>query len=654
MRRQKIGVLKSRLPAVVVLAAVFVFIVANLISWVCFRHIPHINDEIGYLFQAKIFGLGKLYVPSACGQGAFNFTHIINNGRWYSQYPPGFPLILLPGLAAGVPWIINPLLAALSIGLFYSLGKEIYGESEGRLAAVLGAISIWFLLTSSTMLSHTSSTLFFTIFLLFLFKSLKSPTLFNGLGAGLGLGFAFLIRPYNVIAVSIPLVLYFGFLTMKESGPRIKNFSGFLTILVISAACLLIYNQLTNGNPLKMGYIVKYGDAHSVGFGHSGYTGTPHTPGRGAFLVGKNLAAINYYLFGWPLTSLLFLVPFVYPLNEGKKRSGKDLLLLTSFISLALGLFFYWGSSVIVGARMLFESLPLLLLMTARGILKTPAILSSLFPRLSIAGIKRGLAGVIGLWTIFAFGFTFPRWIKPPHSRAYSESVTNDFRGVTEKIHNTMTDLRLGESVIILKMLYSPQPEFPDGLWGSGFLFNDPLLRQKIIYARDRGVDNIELVRCYPERRVYLFAGTLDKGMLLPLGLGEDGVRYGEPVLYRSGRQRFVDLVAKPQDIFFGYSPAFRAYLDDLFASHRLLEFDVPQLARLAKEAHDAGDFGKAADFLESALQIENDVSVRGRLLEQLAFDYLRTGQRAEAQQIIDRLNAPVPQVFDVLPHKGF
>ena len=654
MTRRRTGVLRARAPAVVILAALFVFIAANLISWVCFRHIPHINDEIGYLFQAKIFGLGKLYVPSPCARNSFDFTHIINNGRWYSQYPPGFPAILLLGLAVGAPWIINPLLAACSIFVFYHLGKEIYGDSEGIVAAVLGAVSIWFLLTSATMLSHTSSMLVFSLFLIFLFRSLKAPTLFNGLAAGLSLGIAFLIRPYDVVAISIPLVLYFGFLTVRELKLRIRNFSGFLAILLIAGACLLIYNQLTNGNPLKMGYIVKYGDAHSVGFGRSGYAGTPHTPERGAFLVGKNLAAINKYLFGWPLTSLLFLVPFVYPLNEGKKRSGKDLLLLTSFISLALGLFFYWGSSVIVGARMFFESVPLLLLMTARGILKTPAILSNLFPRLSTAGIKRGLAGLIGLSTIFAFGFTFPRWIKPPHSRATSESVANDFRGVTEKIHNTMTDLRLGESVIILKMLYSPQPEFPDGLWGSGFLFNDPLLRQKVIYAKDRGADNIELLRCHPERRVYLFTGTLDKGMLLPLELGEDGVRYGEPVLYSSGGPRFVDLVAKPQDMFFGYSPAFRAYLNALFASHRLFDFDVPQLTRLSQEARDAGDFGKAANFLESALQIENDVSVRGRLLEQLAFDYLRTGQRAEALQIIDRLNAPVPRVYDVLLHKGF
>jgi hypothetical protein len=419
-------------------------------------------------------------------------------------------------------------------------------------------------------------------------------------------------------------------------------------------AGLMIYNQLTNGDPLKMGYVVKYGEAHSVGFGRSGYAGVPHTPDRGFFQVGKNMAAINEYLFGWPLTSLLFLIPFIWPLNEGKKRSTADLLVLTSFISLAIGLFFYWGSYVLVGARMFFEALPLLLLMTARGILKTPILFSKAFPRLGLNGLKKGVACVIGLSTIFAFGFTFPRWLRPPHSKSHNEYFIHNFRGVTERIDGTLTRLPLGRSLVIMKFLYSPQRDFPDGLWGSGFVFDDPLLRNRVIYAKDRGPDNLELLHCYPDRQAYLFVGTLDKGMLWPLRSEQGGVRYGEPVLWDSSGSRTIDLVARPQDLFFGYSASFRARLDDFFADHSLPETDVPQLSRLAQEAKGAGDFAQAAFLLESALQLENDASVRGRLLGQLAFCYLRTGNRVEALQIIDRLNATVPRVYDVFPQKGF
>jgi hypothetical protein len=648
------GTPKSRIPVIVVLGALFAFTVTNAISWVFFRHVPHINDELGYLFQAKIFALGKLYVPSPCGGDGFSFTHVINNGRWYSQYPPGFPLILLLGLAAGAPWIVNPLLAAASIFTFYHLGREMYGDCEGRLAAVLGALSLWFLLTSSTMLSHTASMLFFTLFLLFLLRSLKAPTVLNGLVAGGSLGLAFLIRPFNVAAVSLPWVLYYGIRLLRRPRAAWRNLAGFAAVLLIAAGGLMVYNQLTNGHPLRMGYIVKYGEAHGIGFGRTGYTGVPHTPGQGFFLTGENLAAINRYLFGWPLTSLIFLLPFVLPSKEDRKRKTQDLFLVLGFLSLSLALFFYWGNFVLIGARMYFEALPLLLLMTARGIGKTPALLARLFPGLRPAAVRKGLAAAFALSTLFAFGFTFPRWIAPPYSRSPNLYFAKDFQDVTDRIQNTLARLPLGNSIVIMKFLFSRNVNFPDGHWGSGFLYNDPRLENRIIYAKDTGEARIDLLRCYPGRKAYLFVGTLDRGLLLPLSLLGGAIRYGEPIIYDPPDRRTIRLVARPQGLFAAYSPSFRSRLDALFAKTPSFEADGPKLARLADEAKAKGDFDAAAFFLEAALQIENEQSVRLRLLGDLAFVYLRTGERAEALEIIEKIHEDPPLVYDILPNRGF
>ncbi len=133
---------KLNIPWAVVVSALFVFIFTNLFSFFIFEHIPHINDEVGYLFQAKIFKTGQLYASSPCAKDFFNFTHIINNGKWYSQYPPGYPFLLLLGLVIQAPWLINPFLAAFSIILFYFLGKEIYDSQVGLLAAIFGSIFI--------------------------------------------------------------------------------------------------------------------------------------------------------------------------------------------------------------------------------------------------------------------------------------------------------------------------------------------------------------------------------------------------------------------------------------------------------------------------------------------------------------------------------
>lgn len=654
MRSPWAGALKSKRPAVVLLGALLVFAFTSVTSAVVFRHIPHVNDEIGYLFQAKIFALGKLSVPTPCGGDAFSFTHIINNGRWYSQYPPGFPLLLVLGLLAGAPWLVNPLLAAASIGVFYLLGKEVYGEAEGRLAAVLGTLSIWFLMTSSTMLSHTASMLFFAVFLLFLFRSFKTPSALNGAAAGLGLGLAFLIRPYNVAAVCLPLVLYWAFLFVKRPRPRLKNLLSFAAVLLLAVAALMVYNQLTNGHPLKMGYVVKYGAGHGIGFGRPGYTGVPHTPGRGLYLIGKNFGAINQYLFGWPLTSLLFLIPFVIPLKQDRAKTAADLLIVSGFLSLSAGLFFYWGTSLLIGARMFFESLPLLLLMTARGIRKTPAVLVRLLPRARPAVLERGLIGVLAAFTVFAFGYTLPRWIRPPRTQAYNEVLNRDFRGVTDRIDNTLSRLPLGDALVIMKFLNSPLLYFPDGLWGSGFLHNDPLLRNRLIYAQDRGSENIALLRCFPRRRAYLYVGTLEKGLLYPLEIAGDRLGFGDPVLTPSGKPGDLELVARPQDLFFGYSAAFRARLDSLFSGRGIIETDVVELSKLAREAERSDDFAGAAFFLESALQIERDPATRERLLPRLAVAYLRTGNRSEAREITRDLEERVPRLYEVLPRKGF
>jgi len=174
----------EKIPPVVFLCALFVFLFCSSFSYFILDHTPRIQDEIAYNFQAKIFLSGRLYAPSPTPAGSFDFPHVVNNGRWYAQYPPGFPLLLLLGLLIKAPWLINPILAGLSIFLFYFLGREMYGRKVGIFAAVLGSLSIWLLVLSSTMMSHTGSMFFMTLFLIFLFKSQHRPTLVNGIAAG--------------------------------------------------------------------------------------------------------------------------------------------------------------------------------------------------------------------------------------------------------------------------------------------------------------------------------------------------------------------------------------------------------------------------------------------------------------------------------------
>ncbi len=46
---------------------------------------------------------------------------------------------------------------------------------------------------------------------------------------------------------------------------------------------------------------------------------------------------------------------------------------------------------------------------------------------------------------------------------------------------------------------------------------NTPGLDGQVIYALDKGEDNVRLFPCFPERQFYIYAGTLENGILSTL-----------------------------------------------------------------------------------------------------------------------------------------
>lgn len=647
---------KIKIPWPVIACALFVFIFTNLFSRFIFLHIPRVHDEIDYLFQAKIFKSGKLYVPSPCAKESFDFSHMVNNGKWYSQYTPGYPLLLLLGLLIGAPWIINPLLASLSIILFFFIGKEIYDYRTGVLASILGSVSIWFLLMSSTMMSHTSGLFFISLFLLFLFRSIKNPSTANGLLAGLGLGMAFLIRPYNIILISIPFLLYLVFKLFFDFKIRLRNVVALAMTTSVFIIILLIYNQITNGHPLKMGYIVSHGEGHGIGFGRTGYTEIPHNPFLGFSRIGDSLYAINQDLFGWPISSFLGILPLFWISRIEKEKREKDLLLAGGFLTLTAGMFFYWGIQIFIGARIFFEAIPILVLLSAHGITEIPGLLTQKIKRLNLSKLKKIIAGVLIFFVAFAFLYRFPRWIWPKHDEWLYARFDNNFAGVTPNIHNSLNLLQLEQSLIIMKFLYHPIQYLPTGWWGPGFIYNDPYLKGKIIYANDKGGDNnIKLFACFPDRRIFLYLGTLEKGMLFPLKKEGSEIVYGKPIALGSKDKKHIVLINDPKKFYKLYSPQFGIFLDRLYSENRCYEMDNARLIEMGSCFLDKGDYQEAAHYFEAVLQIEKIPVVRFRVLNYLILCYQKMGKNDLAKEIIKKINNPKrPRFYRIIPERGF
>ncbi len=573
------------------------------------------------------------------------------------MYPPGFSMLLAIGLIFRAPWLVNPLLAALSVILVYLLGKEIYGPKVGRLAAVLCAISPWFLVMSSTMMSHTASLFFAVLFLLFLFRSIGRPTILNGILAGAGLGVAFLIRPYNAALISLPFLLFYLSRIVQNPRRRWKGGLAFVLGFSLNVSILLVYNLLTTGHPLRMGYVVAYGQQVLPGFGRAAIPEFTLTPLLAAQNIKDYLVAVNSDLFKWPLSSFLALIPLLFAASIEKASRHKDLLLGAGFLSLLVGYAFYWGTFLLLGARLVFESAALLVLLSARGICAIPLLLKRAAPRISLRRIHAAISIVLAAFALYAFIVRLPGWVWPQGTRSPKETIGHNFSSTTPDIHKAVESANIGKALVIMNLLSSPPPHFPKGGWGSGFLYNDPALKAKILYVRASGRQIKKLHACYPRRNMVLYFGTLERGMLIPLIAAEEKVELGTPLRPAARIKGSATIVGNPAEIFFAYSPGFSRFLDDLFRDISPVDLDGKRLEELGISYLKAGDFSRAAFSFEAALQVENEPDVRRNLINSLIPCYQKTGQQEEARKIlrfVESVNFDEHRLYNVFPERGF
>lgn len=315
------------------------------ISWCVFDGLPGFIDSCTYMFQARLFAHGSLYAPLPPEPDFFQAQNTLMKDKWYSQYPPGYPALLALGVIFGIPWVVNPILGALTIVCIYLIARELYTDSLAKTSAVLASISSFFLFMSSEFMAHSSALFFITLaFLGFVWMVKKKRPLLSAVVCGVSLGVALLCRPYTTAWICIPMGIAAIIARKKLSLQHI--FIGAVPLLV---ACLafLAYNAATTGHPLLFGYIALHGKGHYPGFHQGPWSNQFHTVAQGFKYVLGNLNALNYYLFEWPIPSLVSVCFF---LAYGKKRFWE--WLLVGWIGVLLvGHFFYYFNQLNFGPR---------------------------------------------------------------------------------------------------------------------------------------------------------------------------------------------------------------------------------------------------------------------------------------------------------------
>ena len=474
------------------------FLMTAIIAYAVLDHIPHILDSIAQLFHAKIFRTGNLFAPLPPHKEFFDYAHVINDVKWYSQYPPGHSLLLMMGLFVGAPWLIGPLLGTLSLFLFYFLVKGIYGDQQTTyLSYLLLLFSPFFLFMSSSHMNHNSTMFFIVLFLYFYSRMFSSNSSTHALISGLSLGYAINIRPLTAVAIGFPFICNLIIYAYKKRKMKTRKVLIFFAGLFLMVLLLLLYNDLTNGSPFLFGYQKKY-DALGFFGNFQGGPPLPHTLKGGVINTSNNLIGLNQYLFEWPIPSLIFiLILFSIPIRKNRW----DWLFFYSSLSLVICYFFYYHQDYIYGPRFYYSLTPFMIVLTVRGFLGIPHWLEK--KHFNRSKTEASLYLLVFLCFLYMFLFSLPSLIK---------KYSNDYWWVTDKIHKTVKRQGITNAIVFIDCWHPPDTTKPRLIYyGSGFLFNSPDLTDEVIYALDLKERNSELMEAFPDRNYYFCSFFWDR-----------------------------------------------------------------------------------------------------------------------------------------------
>jgi hypothetical protein len=520
-------------------------VLASVICLAVLDGIPHVQDEVSYLFQGKIFALLHFWVPEPPAPEFFQSGFIQRlDGRWFSKYPPGYPLLLIPTLWAGMPWLTNALSCGASLALIYLAGLRMFGLHTATWAGLLGLVSPWVLFMSGSYMSHPTTMLWAALFLyalvgmklapdrktmeagrtspvhrlssiVYRLSPVRWPASAWALLAGFAIGMAFITREWTALGIGLGAAVW-AVWDILSSGERLRKLFTYALVVVgfLPPLFFLLYeNYSLTGNWLRLAQdLVGSYDTPGFGPGHGSVAG--HTPALGIYNGLVYLRTLATVFNGWPAPFALapiFLGLFAWvggrrtkgpePAKEGRTATASpssipsalawDALLWLCLAGLIAAYFLWWSATTIYGPRYWYEGLPFMLLMAGRGMDLLGRITASVLKGAWAARARWLLPGAIfALFTVYALTQTLP---------AQAHFYT-DYNDISAEPVQQVENAHLTNAIVFVALEQSR----PDRDYGKVFFANDPLLQGDVIYARDLGKANNEyLVSRLPGRVPY-------------------------------------------------------------------------------------------------------------------------------------------------------
>jgi hypothetical protein len=361
----------SRADRVALVLSLIAILVTYYVTNRYFEGIPHLEDEIAYVWQAQAIADGNLTVPSPPQSKSFLVPFVVDyGGQRFGKYPLGWPILLAVGIRLGIRSLLNPLLAGLGVWLTYRLGKKVWGETVGIIAAGLTLTSPFFLMNSGSLLSHPFGLVLSLAFVLAWIDGFGEKNaarrLLPTLTAGLSLGVLALTRPLTALAVALPFTFHGLYLMVRGDWQTRRHVLAVGGLTLGVGAITFLWQYAVTGDALLNPYTLWW-PYDKIGFG----------PGYGRTEQGHNLhlAEINTRfslrvgysdLFGWGMYSWIFL-PFGI-LALFLRRNWQGFLIGAVIPSLVLLYIAYWVGAWLFGPRYYYEGLFSLTLISGAGI----------------------------------------------------------------------------------------------------------------------------------------------------------------------------------------------------------------------------------------------------------------------------------------------
>lgn len=470
--------------------------------------IPHVQDEQGYLLQARIFAEGARTAPPLPGHAWMSMEFQEMEPRWYSIFPPGWPLVLALGVAAGAPWLVNPLLASTLPWLCWAAFRRPLGGEVARLTAILVALSPGVLMLGGSWMSHT-----LTLACALAALAGAQAGVGGALLAGLATGLLAATRPWDAALVGGPLCLYAVAQTARGrwSGARLAAFAAGPT----AAALLLLWdNQALTGSPWMFpvtAYFERGTDwgerwppgcnRLGLGPGHgcaSYMSKSGYTLSLAARNVAGNARYFDQLFLGFTGGGLLAALGLPALL-----RRAPALALPAALVPLGYGL--YWYHGVCYGAR--FWHCVYLSALPAAAL-----ALRAVITRLRTTPLLAALPSVLGL------ALSWP---------GLQEELRASYWCVDDTLAPRLERLGVRDGLVLLDdrgqlRMFWQRTKLDGGLCnyglsaGAGLARNDPWGRGAVVWMRQPDPEHLpQVLSAYPERPVWRVVRDLSTGAAL-------------------------------------------------------------------------------------------------------------------------------------------